>query len=520
VLRHLSFPFSPPPPCPSYLLLDYAARIQFLRPCFLACFPSLYFPSLYPPSLRASPSSSLPSLRPSLHTRYSYFWSPVDPEEVPDYYSVISHPMDLETMRCKVDAEEYETRDEFRRDVVLIRANARRYNPCGKGDGRGKVIVSAACNLLDHVDSMFHYFKMSLRYDIFKRLDRLKFGDGEGREGTGDPEGVRPGMAPGGAETREVGPTEGERKRSSRRLRGGEGGGEGGGEEEVFLELGASEKMVKVQGEKTPERLRRKVLEREGAGHGDEEEGGPGEGRAIEREEDGEGGMEQVGIGEGDSREAAEKKPRGGREEEDEAGQSAYSLHKRDPDEEEEGEGKGEKEEEVDEEEVNEEEEEGEGKGKGEELEAKPSMRHSTSSSSLALFLSEAEKEEGEEDGGAEEAGEEGSRTEASDGEVGAKRPEEAEPAKVVSPQVRILPLSAARLAALGQALREGTEGWDVERLTALRGALCREIQDFKSALAQMPAWAKAEESDGVVRLSTDVLLDRLEMHVGVSPVS
>ena len=31
------------------------------------------------------------------------FWRPVDPENVPDYYDVISCPMDLETMRMKVN---------------------------------------------------------------------------------------------------------------------------------------------------------------------------------------------------------------------------------------------------------------------------------------------------------------------------------------------------------------------------------------------------------------------------------
>ena len=34
--------------------------------------------------------------------RYSIFMNPVDPDKVPDYYDVVSHPMDLETMRMKV----------------------------------------------------------------------------------------------------------------------------------------------------------------------------------------------------------------------------------------------------------------------------------------------------------------------------------------------------------------------------------------------------------------------------------
>jgi Bromodomain len=35
------------------------------------------------------------------------FWRPVDPENVPDYYDVISCPMDLETMRMKVSSTQY-----------------------------------------------------------------------------------------------------------------------------------------------------------------------------------------------------------------------------------------------------------------------------------------------------------------------------------------------------------------------------------------------------------------------------
>ena len=39
--------------------------------------------------------------------RYAAFWRPVDPEEVPDYYEIIKTPMDLDTIRSKVDACRY-----------------------------------------------------------------------------------------------------------------------------------------------------------------------------------------------------------------------------------------------------------------------------------------------------------------------------------------------------------------------------------------------------------------------------
>lgn len=50
---------------------------------------------------------------------------------MPDYYQVIARPMDLDTMRIKVDQGLYATKDEFRGDVLLIQRNAREYNPCG-----------------------------------------------------------------------------------------------------------------------------------------------------------------------------------------------------------------------------------------------------------------------------------------------------------------------------------------------------------------------------------------------------
>ena len=56
--------------------------------------------------------------------RYTPFWRPVDPEETPDYYEVIRNPIDLETIRAKVDAADYLNLQAFLDDVDLIRANA------------------------------------------------------------------------------------------------------------------------------------------------------------------------------------------------------------------------------------------------------------------------------------------------------------------------------------------------------------------------------------------------------------
>jgi len=568
-----SLPPSPPPSAPPSLFIF----LQSMRPMGESRYSSLPFP----PSLPRG--------------RYSYFWSPVDGEEVPDYYSLILNPMDLETMRQKIDAHEYETRDEFRRDIVLIKENAKRYNPCGKGDGRGKVIVSAACNMVDHVDSMFHYFKLSLGYDIFRKLDKLKFGDKEGGEdGAGGVGMVVGGNGEGGGE---------EGKRSSRRLRGGEGGKEGGGDGEVFLELGPTEKSIKVQGEKTPEKARRR-----------------GEGREKESSRGEEGGGEIQDL-EGEGEEGKEK---GVKE------QAAFFTV------EEEGEGgEGEKEEE-------EKEEWGREGGGG-----KQRRERSLSSSSLALSLSEAEKDGGDgEDEMAEEGenlhafppspsppppnpavamnstatmeveeeegdkenelpssplslpvplsicsaksidgdflktkekemekrasaaatiaavaqveekqasgvegfyqgkAEEGAETTAA---AAASERQEVEEAPQVNAAAKaaadneeetskapaaatvavaacrpiFVPLAPERLERLKEGLLEATDGWNVERLLALRGALWRELKGFKEALKTMAAAGEGErggEGGGVVMLRSEVLVDRLGMYVGLSP--
>jgi len=93
----------------------------------------------------------------------------VDTEEAEDYYRVIEHPMDIETMRTKVDAGEYSTAQQFVEDIQLILDNAKEYNPQTCRDSRGRAIVSAAHNMLDTVHSMLHRFKRNVGYDLFRR---------------------------------------------------------------------------------------------------------------------------------------------------------------------------------------------------------------------------------------------------------------------------------------------------------------------------------------------------------------
>ncbi|GAA95427.1 uncharacterized protein L969DRAFT_101548 [Mixia osmundae IAM 14324] len=56
------------------------------------------------------------------------FARPVNKDEVTDYYSVVTHPMDLETMEVKLDANQYKELPEFLGDAQLIFDNCRSYN--------------------------------------------------------------------------------------------------------------------------------------------------------------------------------------------------------------------------------------------------------------------------------------------------------------------------------------------------------------------------------------------------------
>uniref|UniRef100_A0A1B6EAI8 Peregrin n=1 Tax=Clastoptera arizonana TaxID=38151 RepID=A0A1B6EAI8_9HEMI len=56
------------------------------------------------------------------------FIEPVDETEVPDYRDVVKHPMDLSTMRAKVDSYQYLNLDEFEEDFHLMIDNCLAYN--------------------------------------------------------------------------------------------------------------------------------------------------------------------------------------------------------------------------------------------------------------------------------------------------------------------------------------------------------------------------------------------------------
>ncbi|KAG0175416.1 hypothetical protein DFQ28_000056 [Apophysomyces sp. BC1034] len=88
-----------------------------------------------PPKNKTPPKKLTPQPQPAkkdmLSARkdaYGFFLEPVDTQVVTDYLSVIRRPMDLSTMRQKLEMGEYQHMDSFREDFMLIVTNAKTYN--------------------------------------------------------------------------------------------------------------------------------------------------------------------------------------------------------------------------------------------------------------------------------------------------------------------------------------------------------------------------------------------------------
>ncbi|CAG8477562.1 1028_t:CDS:2 [Ambispora gerdemannii] len=78
--------------------------------------------------------SVLKELRKKQHYPYAYpFYEPVDAEklQVPDYYTVIKQPRDLQTIGNKLENDQYENAKVFEDDIRLMFRNCYTYNPPG-----------------------------------------------------------------------------------------------------------------------------------------------------------------------------------------------------------------------------------------------------------------------------------------------------------------------------------------------------------------------------------------------------
>ena len=76
------------------------------------------------------------------------FSEPVNPNEAPDYYQCVPHPMDFSTMRKKIDNNEYVNMTRFEEDLNLIVTNCIGYN------GKGNMFYRAAIKLRDQGGSI------------------------------------------------------------------------------------------------------------------------------------------------------------------------------------------------------------------------------------------------------------------------------------------------------------------------------------------------------------------------------
>lgn len=74
----------------------------------------------------------LESLRKEMKDGYMWFEKPVDPLQVKDYYTVVKTPMDLGTIRSKLDSGAYQRPADFALDVRQVWINCALYNR--KGD--------------------------------------------------------------------------------------------------------------------------------------------------------------------------------------------------------------------------------------------------------------------------------------------------------------------------------------------------------------------------------------------------
>lgn len=74
-------------------------------------------------------SEILQDLEKSKHKKYSWpFLYPVTEQDAPGYFSVITHPMDLSTVRSKLDGRKYSSSSEFIADLNLIVENCFKFN--------------------------------------------------------------------------------------------------------------------------------------------------------------------------------------------------------------------------------------------------------------------------------------------------------------------------------------------------------------------------------------------------------
>ncbi|XP_077578695.1 tyrosine-protein kinase BAZ1B [Stigmatopora nigra] len=121
-------------------------------------------------------------------TKFRYSWpfrEPVSTEEAEDYFEVISHPMDFQTMQGKFSQSSYRHSNDFIEDMKLIFANAEEYNK------EGSTVLSCMTKTEQTFTELLQKLTPSLSYSrrrSRKRVTRVSSGEEDGEEDERDEE--------------------------------------------------------------------------------------------------------------------------------------------------------------------------------------------------------------------------------------------------------------------------------------------------------------------------------------------
>ncbi|EPR78972.1 Transcription factor [Spraguea lophii 42_110] len=103
------------------------------------------------------------------------FLHPVDyvTLNIPDYPEIIKHPMDLSTVKKKLETKEYESPEDFKNDIILIIDNCLLYNP------EGNYVNKMAKDFQKYFNSIWHVKKEkkedSPLMKIHQELEKVKY---------------------------------------------------------------------------------------------------------------------------------------------------------------------------------------------------------------------------------------------------------------------------------------------------------------------------------------------------------
>ena len=103
----------------------------------------------------------------------TYFRKPVDPDKdgAPSYLEKVKNPIDLSTIKNKLQANEYKTANDFMQDIRLIYKNAETYN------GENSMITFIAKDIVKWVEQQFsekcNSYEEEMRFRLHKAIEEL-----------------------------------------------------------------------------------------------------------------------------------------------------------------------------------------------------------------------------------------------------------------------------------------------------------------------------------------------------------